>query len=57
MVQLSTGDMAGAAKKADRMGNMLPSQWPAAIWVTDEIVIGLIRENSKTRPTHGGFNL
>ncbi|WP_296420195.1 adenylate kinase [Pseudooctadecabacter sp.] len=56
MVQLSTGDMLRAAKTSGtEMGKMVAAVMDRGDLVTDEIVIGLIREQLETRADHGGF--
>lgn len=51
MVQLSTGDMLRAAKDSGtEMGNMVAEVMAAGKLVTDEIVIGLIRERLEAEP-------
>jgi adenylate kinase len=55
MVQLSTGDMLREAKSSGtEMGNMVAGVMARGELVTDEIVIGLIREKL-TGDTKGGF--
>jgi adenylate kinase len=55
MVQLSTGDMLRDAKSSGtEMGNMVAGVMARGELVTDEIVIGLIREKL-TGETKGGF--
>jgi adenylate kinase len=55
MVQLSTGDMLREAKSSGtEMGNMVAAVMARGDLVTDEIVIGLIREKL-TGDTKGGF--
>lgn len=56
MVQLSTGDMLRAARKSGtEMGNMVAGVMDRGELVTDEIVIGLIREQLETAKADGGF--
>jgi len=51
MIQLSTGDMLRAAKDSGtEMGNMVAKVMAEGKLVTDEIVIGLIREQLETKP-------
>ncbi|MEO0866516.1 MAG: adenylate kinase, partial [Pseudomonadota bacterium] len=53
MVQLSTGDMLRAAKDSGtEMGNKVAEVMAAGKLVTDEIVIGLIREQLEANPDH-----
>ena len=54
MVQLSTGDMLRAAKDSGtEMGNIVADVMARGALVTDEIVIGLIREQLETAKTSG----
>ena len=54
MVQLSTGDMLRAAKDSGtEMGNIVADVMARGELVTDEIVIGLIREQLETVKTNG----
>jgi adenylate kinase len=54
MVQLSTGDMLRAARTSGtEMGNKVAAVMDAGELVTDEIVIGLIREQLETVKTKG----
>ncbi len=56
MVQLSTGDMLREAKDSGtEMGNMVADVMARGDLVTDEIVIGLIREKLEDKSEHGGF--
>jgi len=56
MVQLSTGDMLRAARSSGtEMGKRVAAVMDAGHLVTDEIVIGLIREQLETAKTGGGF--
>ncbi|GGA31450.1 adenylate kinase [Neptunicoccus cionae] len=56
MVQLSTGDMLRAARSSGtEMGNMVAGVMDRGELVTDEIVIGLIREQLETAEADGGF--
>ena len=56
MVQLSTGDMLREAKDSGtEMGNMVADVMARGDLVTDEIVIGLIREKLEDKSDHGGF--
>lgn len=56
MVQLSTGDMLRAAKTSGtEMGKMVAAVMDRGDLVTDEIVIGLIREKLEAGGEHGGF--
>lgn len=56
MVQLSTGDMLREAKTSGtEMGNMVAAVMDRGDLVTDEIVIGLIREKLEAGGDHGGF--
>ena len=56
MVQLSTGDMLREAKDSGtEMGNMVADVMARGDLVTDEIVIGLIREKLEDKTEHGGF--
>lgn len=56
MVQLSTGDMLRAARTSGtEMGNMVADVMDRGELVTDEIVIGLIREHLEAGGDHGGF--
>ena len=56
MVQLSTGDMLRAARTSGtEMGKTVAAVMDAGNLVTDEIVIGLIREQLEAGGTHGGF--
>ena len=56
MVQLSTGDMLREAKDSGtEMGNMVADVMARGDLVTDEIVIGLIREKLEDTSDHGGF--
>ena len=56
MVQLSTGDMLRAARTSGtQMGKTVAAVMDAGNLVTDEIVIGLIREQLEAGGTHGGF--
>ncbi len=56
MVQLSTGDMLREAKDSGtEMGNLVADVMARGDLVTDEIVIGLIREKLETSGSHGGF--
>ena len=51
MVQLSTGDMLRAARTSGTdMGNKVAAVMDAGELVTDEIVIGLIREQLEAAP-------
>lgn len=54
MVQLSTGDMLRAAKDSGtEMGNIVADVMARGALVTDEIVIGLIREQLETVKSNG----
>lgn len=56
MVQLSTGDMLRAARTSGtEMGKMVAGVMDRGELVTDEIVIGLIREQLQTADADGGF--
>ncbi len=56
MVQLSTGDMLRAARTSGtEMGKKVAAVMDAGNLVTDEIVIGLIREQLEADREHGGF--
>ena len=56
MVQLSTGDMLREAKDSGtEMGDIVADVMARGALVTDEIVIGLIREKLEARTEHGGF--
>ena len=56
MIQLSTGDMLRAARTSGtEMGNKVAAVMDAGELVTDEIVIGLIREQLEKGGDHGGF--
>jgi len=56
MVQLSTGDMLRAARTSGtEMGKTVAAVMDAGNLVTDEIVIGLIREQLEAGSDHGGF--
>ncbi|MDR6267171.1 MULTISPECIES: adenylate kinase [Rhodobacterales] len=56
MVQLSTGDMLRAARTSGtEMGKMVAGVMDRGELVTDEIVIGLIREQLETATADGGF--
>lgn len=56
MVQLSTGDMLRAARTSGtEMGNMVAGVMDRGELVTDEIVIGLIREQLSDTSHSGGF--
>jgi adenylate kinase len=56
MIQLSTGDMLRAARTSGtEMGNKVAAIMDAGQLVTDEIVIGLIREQLEAGGDHGGF--
>ena len=56
MVQLSTGDMLRAARTSGtEMGNLVAGVMDRGELVTDEIVIGLIREQLEAGGDHGGF--
>lgn len=56
MVQLSTGDMLRAAKDSGtEMGKIVADVIARGELVTDEIVIGLIRERIDTEDATGGF--
>lgn len=56
MVQLSTGDMLRAARTSGtEMGKMVAGVMDRGELVTDEIVIGLIREQLETAKADGGF--
>lgn len=56
MVQLSTGDMLRAARTSGtEMGNKVAAVMDAGNLVTDEIVIGLIREQLEDTTHAGGF--
>ena len=56
MVQLSTGDMLRDAKDSGtEMGKIVADVMARGALVTDEIVIGLIREKLMDKTEHGGF--
>lgn len=56
MVQLSTGDMLRAARTSGtEMGNMVAAVMDRGDLVTDEIVIGLIREQLENDTAGGGY--
>lgn len=56
MVQLSTGDMLRAARTSGTaMGNKVAAVMDAGNLVTDEIVIGLIREQLESDNAPGGY--
>jgi len=56
MVQLSTGDMLREAKDSGtEMGKIVADVMDRGALVTDEIVIGLIREKLSDKTAHGGF--
>lgn len=56
MVQLSTGDMLRDAKDSgSEMGKVVADVMARGALVTDEIVIGLIREKLTDKSEHGGF--
>ncbi|PWG18578.1 adenylate kinase [Salibaculum griseiflavum] len=56
MVQLSTGDMLREARTSGtEMGKKVAAVMDAGNLVTDEIVIGLIREKLEAGGEHGGF--
>jgi adenylate kinase len=56
MVQLSTGDMLRDAKASgSEMGKIVADVMARGALVTDEIVIGLIREKLTDKTKHGGF--
>lgn len=56
MVQLSTGDMLRAARTSGtEMGNMVAGVMDRGELVTDEIVIGLIREQLESDTGKGGY--
>ncbi|MDC0135162.1 adenylate kinase [Sulfitobacter sp.] len=56
MVQLSTGDMLREAKTSGtEMGKVVAAVMDRGDLVTDEIVIGLIREKLEAGGDHGGF--
>ena len=56
MVQLSTGDMLRAARTSGTaMGNKVAAVMDAGNLVTDEIVIGLIREQLESDTAPGGY--
>ena len=56
MVQLSTGDMLHEAKDSGtEMGKIVADVMDRGALVTDEIVIGLIREKLTDKAEHGGF--
>jgi adenylate kinase len=56
MVQLSTGDMLREAKDSGtEMGKVVADVMARGALVTDEIVIGLIREKLTDKSEHGGF--
>lgn len=56
MIQLSTGDMLRAARTSGtEMGKKVAAVMDAGNLVTDEIVIGLIREQLEASSDHGGF--
>ncbi|XOY57100.1 MAG: adenylate kinase [Rhodobacterales bacterium] len=56
MIQLSTGDMLRAARTSGTaMGKTVAAVMDRGELVTDEIVIGLIREQLESGGDHGGF--
>lgn len=56
MIQLSTGDMLREAKASEtEMGKVVAGVMERGELVTDEIVIGLIREKLEAGGEHGGF--
>jgi len=56
MIQLSTGDMLREARTSGtEMGNKVAAVMDRGDLVTDEIVIGLIREKLEAGGDHGGF--
>lgn len=56
MIQLSTGDMLREARKSGtEMGKVVADVMDRGDLVTDEIVIGLIREKLEAGGDHGGF--
>ena len=56
MVQLSTGDMLRAARTSGtEMGKKVAAVMDAGNLVTDEIVIGLIREQLESDNAPGGY--
>ncbi len=56
MVQLSTGDMLRDAKDSgSEMGKIVADVMARGALVTDDIVIGLIREKITGKTEHGGF--
>ena len=56
MIQLSTGDMLREAKDSGtEMGKIVADVMDRGDLVTDEIVIGLIREKLEGNTDHGGF--
>ena len=56
MIQLSTGDMLREARTSGtEMGNKVAAIMDSGQLVTDEIVIGLIREKLEAGGDHGGF--
>ena len=56
MVQLSTGEMLREAKDSGtEMGKIVADVMDRGALVTDEIVIGLIREKLTDKAEHGGF--
>jgi len=56
MIQLSTGDMLREAKDSGtEMGKVVAEVMASGALVTDEIVIGLIREKLEAGGDHGGF--
>lgn len=56
MIQLSTGDMLRAARTSGTaMGKTVAAVMDRGALVTDEIVIGLIREQLESGGDHGGF--
>ncbi|NDV02255.1 adenylate kinase [Pseudoroseicyclus tamaricis] len=56
MVQLSTGDMLREARTSGtEMGKQVAAVMDRGDLVTDEIVIGLIREKLQSGATHGGY--
>lgn len=56
MIQLSTGDMLRAARTSGTaMGKAVAAVMDRGELVTDEIVIGLIREQLESGGDHGGF--
>ena len=56
MIQLSTGDMLRAARTSGTaMGETVAAVMDRGQLVTDEIVIGLIREQLESGGDHGGF--